>query len=124
MGLMVLWHVPLVLACVRRRPRSGLVRVEPPTNSVIFASVLLGSNLSVNLVHGLDDHADVISFGHGLQRRTGRSRITGEQGTRAGTVDVVGGVANGSDTRQVSRATTTEDGLLDVLPESSLVEEL
>lgn len=100
------------------------MRVESPTNSIIFASVLLRGDLSVNLVHRFDDHTNVVGLGHGLQRRTGRGDITGEQRAGTGTVDVVGGVADGTNTGQVGGSATAKDGLLDVLPESRLVEEL
>ena len=78
----------------------------------------------MDLVHRFDDHTDVVRFGHCLQRWAGRSGVTSEHGAGTGTVDVVGGVADGTDTRQVGGSATTKDRLLDVLPESGLVKKL
>ena len=122
--LVVLRHVSLVLAGVRRSPRSSLMRVETPTDPVVFTSVLLARNVSVDLVHGFDDHTDVVGFGHGRERGSDGSGVTSEHGSRTGTVDVVSGVTDGTDPWQVGRSATAEDGVFDLLPESSLVQKL
>ena len=98
--------------------------VETPTDPVVLASVLLGGDFSVDLVHGFDNHADVVGFRQGREGRSDRGGVTGKQSARTGTVDVVSGVANGSNSRQVCGAATSEDGLLNVFPESGLVKEL
>lgn len=100
------------------------MRVKTPADSVVFASVLLRSDFSVDLVHGLNNHSDVVSFRHGREGWSDGGGVTSKHGSGAGTVDVVSGVADRSDTRQVGRSATTEDGLVNVLPESSLVKEL
>jgi hypothetical protein len=123
-GLVVFGHVSLVLAGVRRSPRSSLMRVETPTDPVVFTSVLLARDVSVDLVHGFDDHTDVVGFGHGGEGGSDGGSITGEHGSGTGTVDIVSGVTNGTDPWQVGRSATTKDGVLDLLPESSLVQEL
>jgi hypothetical protein len=56
----------------------------------------------VDLVHGLDDHTNVVGFGHGLEGRSGRRNVASKHDSRAGTVDVVGRVADGTNTGQVS----------------------
>jgi hypothetical protein len=120
-GLVVLRHISLVLTGVRRSPRSSLMRIETPTDPVVFTSVLLARDVSVDLVHGFDDHTDVVGFRHGRERGSDGSSITGEHGSGTGTVDVVSGVADGTDAWQVGRSATTKDGVLDLLPKSSLV---
>jgi hypothetical protein len=100
------------------------VRVETPTDPVVFTSVLLARDVSVNLVHGLDDHTDVVGLRHGGEGGSDGSSVTGEHGSGTGTVDVVSGVTDGTDAWQVGRSATTKDGVLDLLPETSLVQEL
>jgi hypothetical protein len=78
----------------------------------------------VNLVHGLDNHTDVVGFRHGREGGSDGSSITGEHGSGTGTVDVVSGVTDRTDPWQVGRPATTEDRVLDLLPESSLVQKL
>ena len=122
--LVVLGHVSLVLSSVRRSPRTGLMRVQTPADSVVFSSVLFGGNISMDLVHSFHDHADMVGFRHGLERRSCRGGVTGQHGSRSSAVDIVSRVAYGTDTREVGRSTTSEDGILNVLPESGLVEQL
>jgi hypothetical protein len=98
------------------------MRVQAPADSVIFSSVLLGGNISVDLVHGFHDHTDVISFRHGLKRRSCRSGVASQHGSRSGAIDIVSRIAYGTDTGKVGRSTSSEYGILDVLPESGLVE--
>jgi hypothetical protein len=113
-----------MLTGIGRSPRSSLVRVETPADSVVLARVLLCRDLTVDLVHGFNDHSNVIRFRHGGEGRSDGSGVTGKHGSRSGTVDVVSGVADRSDTWQVGGTATTEDGLVNVLPESSLVKKL
>jgi hypothetical protein len=100
------------------------MRIETPTDPVVFTSVLLARDVSVDLVHGFDDHTDVVGFGHGGEGGSDGSSVTGEHGSGTGTVDVVSGVTDGTDAWQVGRSATTKDGVLDLLPETSLVQEL
>jgi hypothetical protein len=144
----VLGHVLLVLPGVRRSPRSSLMRIKTPTDSVVFAGVFLVGDGAVNLPHRCNDHTDVISLGHGLKRRAGGSGVTREHDTgtsccssrkRSGksvngqsvvtfsnepTIDLVSRVTGRANTRQVSVSTSSEDRVVNVLPESSLVHEL
>jgi hypothetical protein len=101
-GLVVLGHVALVLSGIRRGPGPGLVRIKAPADSVIFSSVFLRGHFSVDLVHGLDDHTNVVGFGQGLEGRSGRRNVASKHDSRAGTVDVVGRVADGTNTGQIS----------------------
>lgn len=124
MSLMVLWHVPFVLSNVRRCPRSGLVRVQTPADSVVGSSVLLSGDRSVNLLHGSDDHVNVILLREGLERGPDAGGVTGEHRTGTSPVQVVCRITGGTDAWQIGGTTTSVDRVRTLLPESTFVKQL
>lgn len=64
----------------------------------------------------------MVLFAQRLRGRPVACRVSGEEGAGAGTVDVVGGVAKGADGGEVGAAAPADNGVVDVFPETGLVE--
>jgi hypothetical protein len=92
-SFVVLGHISLVLTSVRRSPGAGSVGVQAPTLPIVDACILLRRYRSVNLFHRLNDQPDMVFFAHSLKERTCSGVVGGQKGSRAGTVDVVCGIA-------------------------------
>jgi hypothetical protein len=109
-SFVVLGHISLVLTSVRRSPGAGSVGVQAPTLPIVDACILLRRYRSVNLFHRLNDQPDMVFFAHSLEERTCGGIVRSQKGSRTGTVDVVCGVAERSDSRKISRTTTSDNG--------------
>ena len=102
-------------------PSTGLEFVVLPAVSVIRAGELLSGNVSVELNHCSLHHADVFVVGQSAETSGNVTRrVRGQNNTGTGAVDLVAGVANTADTgNATARAAAADDGVLEVLPETS-----
>ena len=123
-SLEVLGKVQLVLTHSRGGPTAALEGVEEPADAAVLARVLLPSDLAMNLDHGVLDVGDVLLLWDTspalAQVRT--RDVRSEDGTLASAVDVVRGVADGANARDVgARRAGADDGVVEVFPEARLV---
>jgi hypothetical protein len=120
-SLVVLGHISLMLTSIGRCPGSSSILVQTPTLPIVDSGVLFSGNRSVYFLHRLDDKSDMVLFAHSLEEGTSTSIVRSQQGSGTGSIDIVRWVAERSDTWKIGSTTSTNDGWIKLLPESSLV---
>lgn len=67
--------------------------LNAPTHSVVNTGVLLRSDGTMDLIHGVDDHLHVFLLGESLGEWPSGGVVSGEEGAWSSAVNVVGWVA-------------------------------